>query len=176
MTPPARPPLSRAVSADDARGKIREGRRLRERRRFDDADHAESVSVGDMDEATTRWLADSKRPALWSGLIVYPRGRQLHALRDGKKAPLEAADEDLLPEIVRGGRRYWHRGDLVIAAESVAREGRLVKVVVKLNYKRRLKVDDHAPLFAPWNIVWTMGYVLPYNLTPKDKYYPIDGG
>ena len=169
--------MLRPVTAAAAKEKISARRRVIEAGRHKAIDRSEAVSVGEVDNSAEQWLLSRKRTALWSGLLVYPGGRQLHALRDAKKAPLSAADEARLPEIVRTGKRYWHNNALVFSAPSVEPgEARVVKVVVRLNRKTRLKVDGADALFAPWNVVSTMGYVHPGNLSASAGYEPIEGG
>lgn len=141
---------------------------------------AEAFTLGVIDTGVVRWPRAEKEIDIANAAVTVTRGELAHATRASKArrgAALDEVDLDRLPEIVARpeGVLYDTKrpGELlyVFAPAEGAGKG---KVVVRVNYTDRLKLDEADRSTVITNSVRTAGYVQAGDLR-ESRYEPIQG-
>ena len=142
---------------------------------------AEAFALGAMDQETMEWLRGEKGVEVVTAAVTVTRRELSHATRADKVsrgAALDDADIDRLPAIVAQPDAVLYDterpGELLYVFEPVTDVGRKGKVVVRVNYTAKLKLDDATRTGVTTNSIRTAGYVQTDDL-PVSRYERIRG-
>ena len=142
---------------------------------------AEAFTVGVMDRETLEWLRIEKNTEVTNAAVTVTRSGLSHAGRAEKAArgaALDDADLDRLPDIITRPDAVLYdterEGELVYVFTPTNDPERKGKIVVRVNYTDRLRLDEAGRASVITNSIRTAGYVAAHNLR-ESRYERIKG-
>ena len=141
---------------------------------------AEAWIVGRVDDRIAHDLKSQHGIELEERGIGWSVRELRHATRPektGRGSALRPADLDRVPEILaRPKGVLWDTKapSLLYVADAVDAPGRLAKIVIRPNFRDRLKIGDGPRETVTINSVRTAGYVKPGDLR-ESRYRPVGG-
>ena len=135
--------------------------------------------VGSIDDRIAGWLGRKTDAGdLTNRGITWSVSELRHATRASKRARgagLGPEDLDRIPDILRRPKKvFWdiEDGALLYVGNAVDAPGRLVKLVVRTNYRARLKIGGGRRETATTNSIRTAEYINPSDLHAA-RYSPV---
>ena len=142
---------------------------------------AEAFTLGVMDRETMEWLRGKTGVEVTNAAVTVSRRELSHATRADKvarQAALDDDDLDRLPAIFARPEAvlfdHERPGDLLYVFEPANDPARKGKVVVRVNFTDRLRLDEADRASVITNSLRSAGYVQPGNLG-ESRYEPIKG-
>ena len=131
---------------------------------------AEAFTPGAMAPHVMAWLRREQGAEVANAAITITRGELAHlgrAAKAARGAALDAADLDRLPDILaRPDDVLYDTADpaVLYVFEPAARDAQMGKIVVRVNFTDRLKLDEAGRASVTTNSVRSGGYVTEENL------------